>query len=274
MVNSESEFGAVVAELLHCSENKAFDTAIIFGSGLGLSDSVLEPFQSFSYQELSIFPETNVQGHEGRLVLSRFNGRRVLLFFGRHHLYEGLSAWETTINVRLAGALGCKRLLISNAAGGINPDLKPGDIMFVRDHLNLMGDNPLRGQSSAFIDLSRLYDTFLYAPLRRYAESRDISFSDGVLAAVMGPSYETPAEIKMFKSLGADAVCMSGIPEAIMGKYLGMNVSALSFITNMGAGCGKSPLTHEDVLEQARRKRGCFTCMIDCLLKEWWAVGD
>jgi purine-nucleoside phosphorylase len=274
MVNSEKEFNAVVDKLLRCSENKPFDTAIIFGSGLGLSDSILEPFQSFRYPELSIFPETTVHGHEGRLVLSRFDGRLVLLFYGRSHLYEGLSAWEATVNVRLARALGCQRLLITNAAGGINTALKPGDIMFVRDHLNLLGDNPLRGLRDAFIDLSGLYNCSLYAPLGRYAESRDISFSDGVLAAVMGPSYETPAEIKMLKNLGADAVCMSGIPEAIIGKYLGMSISALSFITNQAAGCRKSPLTHEEVLEQARGKRGCFSFLVDCLLKEWWGTGD
>jgi purine-nucleoside phosphorylase len=274
MVSSEKEFSAVVTELLRFSGNRSFDTAVIFGSGLGLSDSNLEPFQSFRYPELSIFPETTVQGHEGCLVLSRSDERLVLLFYGRHHLYEGLSAWETTVNVRLARALGCQRLLITNAAGGINPALRPGDFMFVRDHLNLLGDNPLRGQPDAFIDVSGLYNYSLFASLRRYAEDRGISVHEGILAAVMGPSYETPAEIKMLKGLGADAVCMSGIPEAIMAKYLGMSVTALSFISNQAAGCGKSPLTHDEVLEQARSKRECFSFLVDCLLKEWWSMGD
>jgi purine-nucleoside phosphorylase len=274
MVNSEKEISVAVEKLRRCSENNPFDSAVIFGSGLGLSDSILKPLHTFSYPELSIFPETSVQGHEGCLVVSHYEDRRVLLFCGRHHLYEGLSAWQTTVNVRLAGALGCRQLLISNAAGGINPTLQPGDIMFVRDHLNLMGDNPLRGQPRAFLDLSSLYDTSLYPSLCRCAESQGISLRDGVLAAVQGPSYETPAEVNMLKNLGADAVSMSSIPEAIMGKYLGMKVATLSFITNPGAGSGKTPLTHEDVLERARLNRNAFTRLVDCLLKNWWSGLD
>ncbi len=271
MVNSEKEISVVVEKLRRCSENKPFDSAVIFGSGLGLSDSILKPLHTFSYPELSIFPETSVQGHEGCLVVSHYEDRRVLLFCGRHHLYEGLSAWQVTVNVRFAQALGCRQLLITNAAGGINPGLKAGDIMFVRDHLNLMGDNPLRGQSRAFLDLSNLYDTSLYPSLRHCAESQGIALRDGVLAAVLGPSYETPAEVNMLENLGADAVSMSSVPEAIMAKFLGMKVATLSFITNPGAGSVISPLTHENVLERARLSQKPLTHLVDCLLKRWWS---
>jgi len=270
-VSSEKQFSAALEKLLRCAENQPFDTAVIFGSGLGLPEDVFKADHVFDFQELAVFPETTVRGHEGRLELCSFEGRRLLLFYGRHHLYEGLSAWEATVNVRLAGALGCRRLLITNAAGGINPTLLPGDIMFVRDHLNLMGDNPLRGQPRAFIDLTGLYDRSLYAPLCRFAENQNISFRDGVLAAVQGPSYETPAEIRMLELLGADAISMSAIPEALMAKYLGLKVAALSFIANVAAGRGNSPLTHDEVLAQGRRKRGDISRLIIQLLVQWWA---
>ncbi|MBN2426919.1 MAG: purine-nucleoside phosphorylase [Deltaproteobacteria bacterium] len=274
MVNSEKQFSAAVKKLLRCTENQPFDTAVIFGSGLGFPAGELETFHSFAYDELAVLPRTTVQGHEGRLDLCCLGGRRLLLFYGRHHLYEGLSAWEATVNVRLAGALGCRRLLITNAAGGINPTLKPGHLMFVSDHLNLMGDNPLRGRPGAFIDLARLYDRTLFPPLRHYAESHGISLREGVLAAVLGPSYETPAEIRMLASLGADAVCMSGVPEAIMAKYLGFEVAAFSFIANLAAGRGEGPLHHDEVLAQAFRKRDDFSCLVTRLLRQWCGLMD
>jgi purine-nucleoside phosphorylase len=253
-------------------DERPVDAAVILGSGLGLSADDLETRQRFAYDELDILPGTTVPGHQGRLDICCLEGRRLLLFNGRHHLYEGLTAWQATVNVRLAGALGCRKLLITNAAGGIAPNLKAGDLMFVRDHINLMGDNPLRGRAEAFIDLTRLYDGSLYPCLARYAENCGIPLRSGVLAAVLGPCYETPAEIRMLMRLGADAVGMSGVPEAIMAKYLGFEVAALSFIANLAAGREDVSLHHDEVLARGHGKRDEFSRLVIRLLRQWWRL--
>ncbi len=246
------------------------DTAIILGSGLGeLADLALDSL-CFAYSELPGFPVSTAKGHPGRLVAGILEERRVLLFAGRFHLYEGYDARQVVAPVRLARALGCRQLLLTNASGGISDAFVPGDVMFIDDHINLMGDNPLRGEfGDPFIDLNSLYQRRLFEDLSAFATRQRIRLHRGVLAALSGPSYETPAEIRMLRLLGADAVSMSTVPEAIMGKYLGMEIAGLSLIANVAAGLGPTPLHHDDVLNAARNNSDSMIALIRHLLCRW-----
>jgi len=252
-----------------------FATAIILGSGLGDLAEQVESLCIFSYDELDAFPSSRVAGHAGRLVAGRFAGERVLVFQGRHHLYEGYSAREVVAPVRLAHELGCRRLLLTNASGGINPDFRPGDFMLIADHLNFLGDNPLRGETcDPFIDLVGLYRQDFYLSLHDYAQQQGIRVHRGILAAFPGPSYETPAEIRALALLGADAVSMSTVPEAIMGRYLQMEVAALSCIANAAAGLSAAPLCHEDVLASGRRAAAQLVPLVRRLIMLWAGSSD
>ena len=245
-----------------------FDLAIVLGSGLGaLAAEVTRPV-TFFYRDLPCFQSLTIPGHAGALVAGDLFGWRVLLFVGRQHLYEGYSAFRTTLPVRLAHALGCRRLLLTNAAGGIREDFAPGDFMFITDHLNLLGDNPLRTLANSFVDLSRLYCCNLLPPLQKWARTEGIPLHAGVLAAVPGPSYETPAEVRMLRTLGADAVSMSTVPEALMGKYLGMEIAGLCLIANRAAGLAAA-LSHDEVLEIAQQSASSFVQSVRRLATSW-----
>ena len=262
-----AEAGDIVRGL---TGGEGFDLAIVLGSGLGVLADEVETIVSVPFGNLPCFPPATVPGHAGSLVAGVLEGWRVLLFNGRHHIYEGYDARQVTASVRLAHFLGCGRLLLTNAVGGINDGYRAGDFMVIADHLNLLGDNPLRGLTeNPFIDLSRLYDQSFFPSLLDYARSRGIGLHRGVLAALPGPSYETPAEIRMLQRLGADAVSMSTVPEAIMGKYLGMEVAGLSFVSNAAAGLAPSPLSHAEVLEAGRRGADHFSSLIRRLLLQW-----
>jgi len=268
MVEKDIVESAEVVRRLAGSEE--FELAVILGSGLGALADQVEAAVSIPFGALPCFPPTTVPGHAGCLVAGVLDGRRVLLFKGRHHIYEGHDARRVTASVRLARLLGCGQLLLTNAVGGINDGYRPGDFMYIADHINLMGDNPLRGETeSPFVDLSRLYDQSPFPSLLDFAGSRGIGFHRGVLAAVAGPSYETPAEIRMLRLIGADAVSMSTVPEAIMGKYLGMKVTGLSFISNAAAGLAPAPLNHAEVLEAGRRGAENFSSLIRRLIVDW-----
>lgn len=250
--------------------SKPFDLAIVLGSGLGALAAQVDSAVFIPYQDLPCFPTATVAGHAGRLVAGTLQGWRVVLFQGRHHLYEGYAARQVTVSVRLAHELGCRRLLLTNAVGGINRDYSPGDFMFIDDHINLMGDNPLRGEySNPFVDLTHLYRQALFPPLQEYAREEGIALHRGVLAALSGPSYETPAEIRMLQRLGADAVSMSTVPEAIMGKYLGMEVAGLSFVSNVAAGLSSLPLAHDEVLEAGRRGAEHLNALVRRMVLLW-----
>lgn len=248
-----------------------FDLAIILGSGLGqVAEDVLEA-TTWRYDAFSCFPPGAVAGHAGQLIAGILHGRKALVFQGRFHLYQGLSAWQAAVPVRLAHALGCTRILLTNAVGGIHAELIPGRFMFVADHLNLLGDNPLRGLcGDVFVDLTNLYRNDLFPALRVEALSRGILLHQGVLAAVPGPSYETPAEVRALRLLGADAVSMSLVPEAIMASYLRMEVVGLSFTANRAAGLGIQGLCHEEVLATGRLAAADLSGLVEQLCRLWF----
>lgn len=248
------------------------ELAIVLGSGLGGVADQLEGAAAWAYEDFSCFPPGTVAGHAGRLLAGILGCHRVLVFQGRFHLYQGLSARQAAIPASLAHALGCRRILLTNAVGGIHPELLPGRCMFIADHINLLGDNPLRGLGGdAFIDLTRLYRTDLFEPLRRAALARGIPLLQGVLAAVPGPSYDTPAEVRALRMLGADAVSMSTVPEAIMARFLGMEVVGLSFAANRAAGLSAEPLRHEEVLAAGRLGAPALSELMELLLPLWFA---
>ena len=226
------------------------DTAIVLGSGLG---SVLEGFESLGHIELQQLglpgsPHA-VAGHAHRLHLCRAAGRPLLIAAGRRHLYEGISAAECTALVRCLHELGVRRLLLTNAAGAIRADLRPGSLMLIADHLNLQGSSPLDG--AQFIDMSQAYCPQWRSALRAQAAQLGIPLPEGVYAALRGPQYETPAEVRMLRSLGADAVGMSTVLEVIQARALGMQVAAISMLANAAAGLNQQQLDHQDVLAQA-----------------------
>lgn len=225
------------------------ELAVVLGSGLAAVCDQLQQSVSIPYQEIHGFPPSGVSGHAGLLHCGLLEGRQVLVFQGRYHVYEGYSAWQVSAQVRLARELGCRRILLTNAVGGIADHLQIGDFMLVRDHINLTGQSPLIGRPEReFVDLSSLYRGDLYAPLKTALQDQAISLHQGVLAWMIGPNYETPAEIRALKILGADAVGMSCVPEAIVASLCGMECLTLSFVSNRAAGCDSTRLDHQDVL--------------------------
>ncbi|HEX5004724.1 MAG TPA: purine-nucleoside phosphorylase [Gemmatimonadales bacterium] len=231
------------------------DVAIVLGSGLGgladrLADAVRIP-----YADIPGFHLPTVEGHRGELVAGTLAGRQVLAQSGRFHLYEGHSAEVAALPARLFAALGIHTLLVTNAAGGIRPDLTPGSLMLITDHLNLMGRNPLVGLSvpgePRFPDMSEAYDAGLRALALEVARADGLALEQGVYAALLGPSYETPAEIRMLATLGADAVGMSTVPEVIVARARGLRCLGVSIITNAAAGVSGHRLDHAEVMDMA-----------------------
>ena len=229
--------------------------AVVLGSGFaGLADQI-ERLAQISYAELPGFPQPTTAGHPGCLIVARLGQAPVLLLNGRSHFYEGRSMAEVTFPVRALAALGVRDILLTNAAGGINPKFRPGDFMVITDHINMIPDNPLRGLpgTQKFLDLTRVYDVTLTRQLRRAAPGCGVRLHKGVYLAVSGPNYETPAEIRAYAKWGADAIGMSTAPEAIVARYCGLCVAGLSCITNGAAGTGKTLLSHADVLSVGKK---------------------
>ena len=252
-------------------DGQAPAVALILGSGLGeLADAIARPTH-VPYAEIPGFCPTGVPGHRGRLTVGMLEGCHVAALAGRFHLYEGHTPQEVALPVRMLHALGVRMLVVSNAAGAIRRTFYPGDLMLIHDHLNLMWRNPLIGPVRAgevrFPDMSEPYDRSLLASLRAAALVAGIPVVEGVYAAVPGPSYETPAEIRMLERLGADAVGMSTVPEVIVARALGIRVVGVSCITNAAAGVGKGPLSHADVLSVAARAGSRFQKMVRTFLQ-------
>ena len=229
--------------------------ALVLGSGFHHVLSEMIVVARLPYAEIPGFPATTVAGHSGELLVGKLGGTQVLVLSGRAHFYEGHSMEAVTFAVRTLAACGIRDVLLTNAAGGINRSFKPGDFMVLTDHINLMGANPLRGPVQEnlprFVDLTLAYDPGLSALLHRAGKAARLKLRSGVYLAVSGPSYETPAEIRAFATLGADAVGMSTVPETIVARQCGLRVAGVSCITNLAAGRSKNPLSHEDVMETA-----------------------
>lgn len=248
---------AAVATLRAALDGREIPTvAFVLGSGLGpLADTVEDPI-AVPYSALPGFPVGSVHGHAGRLVIGKLEGTQVAMFQGRAHLYEGIPAPQLANPIRTIRALGVQALILTNAAGSLNGDVGPGRLMAITDHINLMGQNPLVGPNDdalgpRFVGLGDAYDLELRARLRDAAAEAEVELTEGVYLAVAGPSFETPAEIRAFKILGADAVGMSTVPEVIAARHVGLRVAAVSAITNLAEGMSDVPLSHEQTLESA-----------------------
>jgi len=243
---------------------------LVLGSGLsGLAEGIPGAV-SIPYHEIPGFPEPGVAGHAGRLVYARLEGRPVLFQAGRFHFYEGHDPGVVVAPIRLAARLGTRTAILTNAAGSIKPELMPGDILLLEDHINFMARSPLSGTveegEERFPDMNRPYDSTLRELALSLAQERGVPLSTGVYAAVLGPSYETPAEVEMLRKIGADAVGMSTVPETTTARALGMRVLAFSLITNQAAGLGPDPLDHNEVLEMGRVAGGRLKELIRALL--------
>lgn len=241
--------------------------ALVLGSGFGHVIERLQVEAEIPYDKLPGFPRPSVGGHQGKVVLGRFGEAPVCVLSGRAHYYEGHTMETATFPVRVLAEFGVRDLLLTNAAGGINQKFRPGDFMCLEDHINLMGANPLRGPLAKgrerFVDLTRTYDARLTGILRRAAKKVKLRVHSGVYLAVSGPSYETPAEIRAFACLGADAVGMSTVPEAIVARQCGVSVAGLSCITNLAAGRGNALLSHADVLVAGERVRQKAAALVE-----------
>jgi purine-nucleoside phosphorylase len=243
---------------------------LVLGSGLGAFGDALDDVDKTPYGAIEHMPRPAVAGHAGNLCRGRVGGVEVACLQGRVHLYEGHDGDAVTFGVRLLARLGCRAVLLTNAAGGIAEAMRPGDFMLIADHLNLTGRNPLLGPNDEalgprFPDLSAAYDPRLRELARAAAAASGVRLHEGVYAAMLGPSYETPAEVRMARLLGADAIGMSTVPEVIALRHAGVRVGALSCITNVAAGLGPEPLEHAEVEATARASRDAFVG----LLRAW-----
>lgn len=247
------------------------DAAIVLGSGLGDFAGRLSDAVSIPYGDLPHWPAAKVIGHDGRLVIGTLGRRRVAALSGRAHFYEGHDLRTVTFGARVMARLGVKVLMLTNAAGGINVDLTPGTLMVIDDHINLLGSNPLVGPNedafgARFPDMSEVYSKRLRGVADAVAREQGLRMGHGIYVAVHGPSYETPAEIRFLRGIGADAVGMSTVPEAIVARHMGVEVLGISCITNAAAGVLPQPLNHDEVMEVARQVRGAFAALLEGIL--------
>ena len=248
------------------------DVAIVLGSGLGdfaeaLSDAVTTP-----YGDIPNWPASAVIGHAGKLVIGSLSGKRIAVLSGRAHFYEGHDLRTVTFATRVLWLLGVKTLILTNAAGGINTAFKPGTLMVIDDHINLLGSNPLVGPNDdrfgfRFPDMTEVYSKRLRDIADVAAKAREVFVTHGVYVAVHGPSYETPAEIRFLRTIGADAVGMSTVPEALVARQMRMDVLGISCITNPAAGVLPKPLHHDEVMEVAQRVKGEFSSLLEGIVE-------
>ena len=249
---------------------RAPEIAITLGSGLGdLADHLVDAVQ-IPYGEIPHFPVSTVAGHKGQFVVGKLEGREVLCMQGRFHYYEGYDLKQVTLPVRVMKLLGISTLIVTNAAGGINTGFRPGNLMLIEDHLNLTGENPLIGENlevfgDRFFDMTVAYDAEYRARAEQLAAELNIPLQKGVYAWLTGPNYETPAEIRYLRAIGADAVGMSTVPEVLVARHSGLRVCGISCITNLAAGMGDGLLSHEEVKETADRVKVDFIRLVTAL---------
>jgi purine-nucleoside phosphorylase len=247
--------------------------AVVLGSGLGDFANSLGDAVTLPYTELPHWPASRVIGHDGKLVVGTSRGHTIAALSGRCHLYEGHDMRTVTFAVRALGLLGVKTLIVTNAAGGVNTSFSRGALMVIDDHINLMGDNPLAGPNDdrfgpRFPDMTEVYSSRLRTIADRTGKAMSLRLPHGIYIALLGPSYETPAEIRYLRTIGADAVGMSTVPEAIVARHMGLEVLGISCITNMAAGVLPAPLDHAEVMETARRVRGQFIALLEGIIEQ------
>lgn len=246
---------------------------LILGSGLGVLADLIDEPTVIKYEDIPHFPVSTVEGHAGELVLGEIQGKHVIIMKGRFHSYEGYGMETVTFPVRVMKAIGVELLLVTNASGGINMDYKPGDLMLIEDHINLTARNPLIGPNEdelgvRFPDMSEAYSERLREVALSVSKQLDIPLQQGVYVGLLGPSFETPAEIRMLRTLGCDAVGMSTVGEVIVANHAGIEVLGISCISNMAAGILKQPLSHEEVMETTEQAKEKFLKLILGILAE------
>ena len=248
------------------------EIALILGSGLGDMAEEVENKIVIDYKDIPNFPVSTVQGHKGRLVFGTLRGRKVAFMQGRFHYYEGWKMEDVVFPVWVFKALGVEKLIVTNAAGGVNTSFRPGDLMLIKDHINYTNNNPLIGPNieefgPRFPDMSAAYSTELIEVVKSSAEANGIRLQEGTYIFLTGPSYETPAEIRACRILGADAVGMSTVPEVVAANHCGIKVAGISCITNMAAGILDQPLNHKEVMETADRVKESFSKLIKTVVE-------
>lgn len=241
--------------------------AVILGSGLGGFADSIEEQTVIEYSEIPNFPVSSAKGHDGKIVFGKLKGKYILAFSGRVHYYEGYSMDKVAFPSAVAKLLGCEKMIITNAAGGINEEYAPGELMLIKDHIKLCAENPLRGNihkqlGTAFCDMSSAYNKTLREIAKDAAYGLGLTLHEGIYAYMSGPCYETPAEVRMLRLLGADAVGMSTVPEVIMAISCGMDVLGVSYITNMASGISGVKLSHDEVLEAGKYINSDFSALI------------
>ena len=261
-----------VCKLKEAGADKA-KIGLILGSGLGDYAETLENKRYVNYCEIDGYPCSSVVGHKSRFVIGEKAGKTVIVMQGRFHFYEGYAPSLLTVGIRTLKEIGVEKLLLTNAAGGVNKDYRAGDLMLISDHINLSGMNPLIGKNLDFLgprfpDMSNVYDRELRTELKKLAGVNGIELQEGVYLMMSGPSYETPAEIRMVRTLGADAVGMSTVPEAIAAAHCGIKTIGISLITNMAAGILDQPLSHAEVTETAEKASRVFTRLVDLIVDQ------
>jgi purine-nucleoside phosphorylase len=244
------------------------ETAVVLGSGLGDFANRVTNARTIPYGDIPHWPPSAVVGHAGKLVLGQLCGKQIAVLAGRAHYYEGHDLLRATFSIRVMGLIGVKTILLTNAAGGINTSFESGALMVIDDHINLFGTNPLIGPNDErfgprFPDMTDAYSKRLRALADKVAAERGLEVAHGIYAALHGPSYETPAEIRYLRTIGADAVGMSTAPETIVARHMGIEVLAISCITNMAAGVLDTPLNHSEVMETAARVRDQFIALLE-----------
>jgi purine-nucleoside phosphorylase len=280
MTNTVYEQAETAAEFIRTRVGRALgqaiDAAVVLGSGLGAFADTLTDAIHFPYSEIPGFPVSTVEGHSGRLVVGQLpnTSKTIAAMQGRFHFYEGYEMAQVTLPMRTFGVLGIKKLILTNAAGGVNPAFKQGSLMLIRDHINLMPMNPLRGKNDVrfgprFPDMTEVYSRRGGELALRCAKAMGLELKEGVYLALQGPNYETPAEVRMARLLGGDAVGMSTVPEAIVARHMNLEVLGISLITNAAAGVVEGSIDHSEVMAMGQQVSGSFIELLQRILKEW-----
>lgn len=261
------------AEYIKDKVNVTPEIGLILGSGLGVLADEIENAVAIPYNEIPNFPVSTVEGHAGQLVIGELAGKTVVAMQGRFHFYEGYSMEKVTFPVRVMKLLGVEKIIVTNAAGGVNTNFTPGDLMLITDHINFTGTSPLIGKNDErfgprFPDMSQSYNREFQALAKKVASELNIDLKEGVYFGFTGPTYETPAEVRMVRTLGGDAVGMSTVSEVIVANHSSMRVLGISCITNMAAGILDQPLNHEEVIETTEKVKSEFLRFVKELVKK------